>query len=70
MGEMARLSGGDVGISSPGELYGLGWWACVGILGVYVPGGWVLYTYMMAQRRKVMSGMRKGKGREVVGKGE
>ena len=62
MGEMRRLSGGHVGVSRDG-LYGVGWWCCVGILAVYVPGSWVLYTYMMAQRRK-MAG--KGKGGQSV----
>lgn len=53
MGEMKRLARGSVGMGGDG-LYGLGWWACVGILAVYVPGSWVLYTYMMAQRRKTV----------------
>ncbi|KAL8852354.1 MAG: hypothetical protein Q9221_002738 [Calogaya cf. arnoldii] len=30
----------------------VGW----GVLGLYVPGSYVLYTYMIAQRRKVMKG--------------
>ncbi|KAI9667353.1 MAG: hypothetical protein M1821_000168 [Bathelium mastoideum] len=35
-------------------------WGCWGALLVYVPGAYILYTHMMAQRRKVM----KGKARE------
>ncbi|KAL8860008.1 MAG: hypothetical protein Q9178_003557 [Gyalolechia marmorata] len=31
-------------------------WVGWGILGLYVPGSYVLYTYMIAQRRKVMKG--------------
>lgn len=27
-----------------------------GVLGVYVPGSWVLFTHMMGQRRKVLRG--------------
>ncbi|PKY02679.1 tyrosine phosphatase-like protein [Aspergillus campestris IBT 28561] len=30
------------------------WWAFVVVLGIYVPGSYILYTHMMAQRRKVM----------------
>ncbi|KAK7530950.1 tyrosine phosphatase-like protein [Phyllosticta citribraziliensis] len=31
-------------------------WALVGVLGVYVPGSYVLYTHMISQRRRVMRG--------------
>ncbi|CRG83113.1 3-hydroxy acyl-CoA dehydratase [Talaromyces islandicus] len=31
-------------------------WFLIAMLGVYVPGSYVLYTHMMAQRRKVMRG--------------
>ncbi|KAL8929113.1 MAG: hypothetical protein Q9172_000656 [Xanthocarpia lactea] len=31
-------------------------WVGWGVLGLYVPGSYVLYTYMIAQRRKVMKG--------------
>ncbi|KAL8706850.1 MAG: hypothetical protein Q9201_000119 [Fulgogasparrea decipioides] len=31
-------------------------WIGWGVLGLYVPGSYVLYTYMIAQRRKVMKG--------------
>lgn len=31
-------------------------WALWGVLAVYVPGSYVLFTHMMAQRRKVMRG--------------
>ncbi|OQO14479.1 hypothetical protein B0A48_01357 [Cryoendolithus antarcticus] len=30
------------------------WWALVGVLAVYVPGSWVLFTHMLGQRTKVM----------------
>ena len=35
-------------------------WALWGVLVLYVPGSWVLYTHMMAQRRRV----NRGKGKE------
>lgn len=35
-----------------------GEWALRAVLGVYVPGSYVLFTHMMAQRRKVMRGLR------------
>ncbi|KAL8865063.1 MAG: hypothetical protein Q9174_007090 [Haloplaca sp. 1 TL-2023] len=31
-------------------------WVAWGVLGLYVPGSYVLYTYMIKQRRKVMKG--------------
>ncbi|KAL8811269.1 MAG: hypothetical protein Q9200_001929 [Gallowayella weberi] len=31
-------------------------WVGWGVLGLYVPGSYVLYTYMIAQRRKMMKG--------------
>jgi very-long-chain (3R)-3-hydroxyacyl-CoA dehydratase len=31
-------------------------WVLWGVLGVYVPGSYVLFTHMMAQRRKVLRG--------------
>ncbi|KAI4147994.1 MAG: hypothetical protein L6R39_002940 [Caloplaca ligustica] len=31
-------------------------WVGLGVLGLYVPGSYVLYTYMISQRRKVMNG--------------
>ncbi|KAI9711829.1 MAG: hypothetical protein M1820_001974 [Bogoriella megaspora] len=31
-------------------------WALWAVLGVYVPGSYILYTHMMAQRRKVIKG--------------
>lgn len=40
------------------ELYAL---ALKVILGIYVPGSYILYSHMIAQRRKVMKG--KGKAR-------
>ena len=55
MGRMKSLAGGSLGMSGDG-IYGLAWWGCVFVLGVYVPGSWILYTYMMAQRRKVAKG--------------
>lgn len=33
------------------------------ILGVYVPGSYILYSHMIAQRRKVMKGKSKAKAR-------
>ncbi|KAF2719773.1 PTPLA-domain-containing protein [Polychaeton citri CBS 116435] len=36
-------------------------WALRAILFIYVPGSYVLYTHMMAQRRKVMRGLREKK---------
>jgi very-long-chain (3R)-3-hydroxyacyl-CoA dehydratase len=35
------------------------WWFLVVVLVIYVPGSYILYTHMIAQRRKVM----KKKGR-------
>ncbi|KAK3166908.1 hypothetical protein OEA41_010033 [Lepraria neglecta] len=32
------------------------WWVFWGVLGVYVPGSYILFTHMIAQRRKVMRG--------------
>ena len=55
MGKMKSLARGSVGTSEDG-MYGLAWWGCVIVLCVYVPGSWILYTYMMAQRRKVAKG--------------
>lgn len=31
-------------------------WFLVLVLGIYVPGSYILYTHMMAQRRRVMRG--------------
>lgn len=53
-----------VGISSEAvlvwkasEAAGEPWkWVGWGLLGIYVPGSYVLYTYMIAQRKKVMKG--------------
>ncbi|KAM0722563.1 hypothetical protein Q7P37_002004 [Cladosporium fusiforme] len=36
-------------------------WALYAILAVYVPGAYVLYTHMMAQRRKVLKGLKQKK---------
>ena len=36
-------------------------WALWGILGVYVPGTWVLFGHMVAQRRRVGKGKAKVK---------
>ncbi|KAI9931282.1 hypothetical protein AWENTII_004527 [Aspergillus wentii] len=41
------------------KLHPLYWWFLVAVLAIYVPGSYILYTYMMAQRRKVL----KKKGR-------
>ena len=46
----ARQMWGEVGV-----------WALRAILAVYVPGSYVLFTHMMAQRRKVMRGLEGGK---------
>ena len=53
--------------SMDGELEKVQWadeevvkWALWGVLALYVPGSWVLYTHMMAQRRRV----KRGKGKE------
>ena len=35
-------------------------WALWVVMGLYVPGSWVLYTHMIKQRRRVV----RGKGRE------
>jgi len=40
--------------SVSGEVGPLEKWVLWGILGVYVPGSYVLFTHMMSQRRKVM----------------
>ncbi|KAK6438715.1 hypothetical protein LTR95_005076 [Oleoguttula sp. CCFEE 5521] len=37
------------------------WWGLVGVLAVYVPGSWVLFTHMLGQRGKVMKGWREKK---------
>ncbi|RFU28841.1 hypothetical protein B7463_g7486, partial [Scytalidium lignicola] len=34
-------------------------WALYAILAIYIPGSYILYTHMMAQRRKVMRGKRR-----------
>ena len=44
---------------SPGQ-WGLVKWGLRLVLAIYVPGSWILYTHMMAQRRKVA----RGKGKE------
>ena len=36
-------------------------WALYAILAIYVPGAYVLYTHMMAQRRKVLRGLKQKK---------
>ena len=36
-------------------------WALYAVLAIYVPGAYVLYTHMMAQRRKVLKGLRQKK---------
>lgn len=36
-------------------------WALWAVLAVYVPGAYVLYTHMMAQRRKVLKGLKQKK---------
>jgi very-long-chain (3R)-3-hydroxyacyl-CoA dehydratase len=36
-------------------------WALWAVLAIYVPGAYVLYTHMMAQRRKVLKGLRQKK---------
>ena len=36
-------------------------WALYAILAIYVPGAYVLYTHMMAQRRKVLKGLKQKK---------
>jgi len=47
-------------IEPAGMVYGVaakvGLWV---VLGVYVPGSWVLYSHMMTQRRRVMKGKAK-----------
>jgi very-long-chain (3R)-3-hydroxyacyl-CoA dehydratase len=46
----------------PARRWGLEYeWALRAILFVYVPGAYILYTHMMAQRRKVMRGLREEK---------
>ncbi|KAL9038289.1 MAG: hypothetical protein Q9180_003229 [Flavoplaca navasiana] len=40
----------------------VGW----GVLGLYVPGSYVLYTYMIAQRRKIMKGKQAEKRNRAV----
>lgn len=43
----------------PAEKRGLHWkWALQLILGIYVPGSYVLFTHMMKQRSKVMRSLR------------
>ncbi|RAL16087.1 protein tyrosine phosphatase-like domain-containing protein [Aspergillus homomorphus CBS 101889] len=36
------------------QLSALYWWFLVLVLGIYVPGSYILYTHMIAQRRKAM----------------
>ena len=31
-------------------------WGILAILGLYVPGSWIMYTHMMKQRRKINKG--------------
>lgn len=48
---LVYLSLGPAGDISP-----LLYWGLVAILAIYVPGSYILYTHMIAQRRKVMRG--------------
>lgn len=43
-------------------------WMMRGVVGLYVPGSWVLYGHMIRQRGKVLGG--KGKGERVRVGGE
>ncbi|KAK4979563.1 hypothetical protein LTR66_010442 [Elasticomyces elasticus] len=47
---------------APARTWNLAWeYVLRGILFVYIPGSYVLFTHMMAQRRKVMRGLRERK---------
>ncbi|KAJ6032715.1 hypothetical protein N7540_003447 [Penicillium herquei] len=48
---LVYLSLGPAGVISP-----LLFWGLVAVLAIYVPGSYILYTHMIAQRRKVLRG--------------
>ncbi len=37
-------------------------WALYAVLAIYIPGSYVMYTYMLRQRRKVLARLKQGDG--------